>query len=321
MMPARFALLLFALVACPAADADPFQSRDQNPLLGGFGVPAPLPARLDGEGATDIQLVANWSNTTNADVEGSDILLVDAESRELRLIGTWTFSPFAIRVQLPHRRYNAGILDDFIDAWHSALGLPDGARDELPSGNFRIAYLRGNARWLDLRSPRHGIGDIAIEGGYQWQRSERGALAAWLSIEAPTGDDEQLTGNDGWDTALTLTGERRYGSKTTVYGQVSVVHLADFAALNAAQTEWIFAGMVAVEYALLPRLAVLAQLDLHESAFPESPADFLRDPVILTIGGEYRFADGWRFGLGIGEDIAVGRSPDVNFNFTIGKQW
>ena len=74
------ALLLIA----PLAEADPFPTRDLNPLLAGYGLPSALPARIAGNSwsiATDL----NWASTALVQGTDSEHVTVDAETREARV--------------------------------------------------------------------------------------------------------------------------------------------------------------------------------------------------------------------------------------------
>ena len=69
----------------------------------------------------------------------TETLIVDAETREARLTLQAPLSDrFAFQLQLPYRYTGAGNLDGFIDGWHDAFGLPDGARSQLPSDAIDI---------------------------------------------------------------------------------------------------------------------------------------------------------------------------------------
>ena len=113
------ALLLIA----PLAAADPFPTRDLNPLLAGFGLPSALPARVAGDSwslATDL----NWASTSLVQRADSEQLIVDAETREARVTieRSWS-SGFAAQLELPYRYTGGGVLDDAIDSCSQALKI------------------------------------------------------------------------------------------------------------------------------------------------------------------------------------------------------
>jgi hypothetical protein len=56
------AALLLAPLACVTVDAaaNPFPTRDQNPLIATFGLPTPFDARIDGEDRWSTHIDVNW---------------------------------------------------------------------------------------------------------------------------------------------------------------------------------------------------------------------------------------------------------------------
>ncbi len=310
--------LLLALVT-RTVTAEPVQARDQNPLLAGLGLPLPLPAELVTANATRMNMVANWSNTANSDLAPHEALLFDVESRELRLLIEHSFAErLSLRVQIPYRQLDGGILDSFIDDWHETFGMPEGPRPYLPRDDFRLAYLRNGQMQLDLRKSISGLGDVALEAGYQWWQTDRSAAALWLSVEAPTGSTRNLLGNGAWDAGAHAAGKLTTGTRSTVYWQLGVIRPGKGRYLAEWQKDWAASALAGFEYGIWRGLQLKAQLDAH-SALYDSDADLLGPAFILTAGGDYRFASGWRLDFGISEDIKVEASPDVNFCFALAK--
>ena len=125
-----------------SAAADPFPTRDLNPLLAGYGLPSALPARLSAESWT-VAADLNWASTSLLQRDGSEQLIVDAEVREARVtIGRSWSNGFAAQLQIPYRYTGGGVLDDAIDSWHDFFGLPEGARAIMPTDRIRVAYAR-----------------------------------------------------------------------------------------------------------------------------------------------------------------------------------
>lgn len=301
------------------AQAGPFPTRDQNPLLAAFGLPLPLPAELAGSGETRIDGIFNWSNTANSRPAGIEAILVDLESRELRITIEHRVSErMALRAQIPYRQLNAGVLDSFIDGWHEAFGMPEGARAFLPRDGFRLAWFRDGRALVDLREPVSGLGDVSLEAGYQWLDSDDAAISLWLTFEAPTGNRAKLLGNGTWDFGLALSGRHAAGSRGAIHWQAGSTRLGTGGPLARWQKEWIASGSASIEYGVWRGLFLKAQVDAHTAAY-DSQADLLGSAVILTVGGDYRFKSGWLLDIGISEDVDVAASPDVNFCFALRK--
>lgn len=310
------------VATCGLAVAEPFSVKDQNPFLAGFGLPSAMPARV----ATEKQgwsggLDLFWGSTALIQQQGTESLIVDAETREARLtLQTPLSDGFAFQLQLPYRYTGAGSLDSFIDSWHDTFGLPDGARSELPSDAINITYSRDQSRQLSMTSSASGIADIQASLGYDVVASKTSALSAWLSLKLPTGDSDKLTGSGATDVSLLLAGERRLDADWSVFGQAAVTWLGDGDLLPTRQRSVVWSGMAGLGGRVWRGLSLKAQIDVHSAAF-DSDIDFLNEALILTVGGDYRFASGWLLNIGVSEDIAVEHSPDVVFLFGMKRGW
>jgi hypothetical protein len=308
-------LFLLLVSTCTAAAA-PFATRDQNPLLAGLGLPRPMPARIaaESEGSQGWQLAAdfNWGNSAIVQSNARESLIVDAETRELRVtIGRSIADRFAVQLQIPYRHTGAGTLDGFIDNWHSWFSLPEGARPELPVDQYQVTYVRDGMTALDLRSSSSGLADICADVGYQIIAGGATAAAAWLSLKLPTGDADKLTGSGATDLALAIAGEHRFADRWSVFGQAGVSYLGAGDLLADQQRSVVWSALAGVGVSISQRLDLKMQLDAHSAAFDRTELDFLGDTAVLTVGGSYRFSEAWQVEVGVSEDVVVDASPDV----------
>lgn len=299
----------------------PFVVRDQNPLLAGFGLPTAMPSRIpldDLSGGVDLY----WGTTALMQERGNEALLVDAETREARLTlqGSFTHTRLGWQLQLPYRYTGGGNLDSFIDSWHDTFSLPDGARSTLPRDQIGIAYTRAGTRQLNIDSSASGLGDIQAAIGYQPPTSEVALLTAWLTINLPTGDADELTGSGGTDVSLLLAGQRGLSERWSVFGQAAATYLGDGDPLSDQQRSVVWSGMVGTSVRTWRGLSLKAQIDAHTAAY-DSDLDFFSEAVVLTVGGDYLFESGWRLDLGVSEDLAVEHSPDVVFILGVKQGW
>jgi len=315
----RIAIAL--LLIAPLAAADPFPTRDLNPLLAGFGLPAALPARIAGDSwsiATDL----NWASTALVQRADAELLIVDAEIREARVtVGRSWPSGFATQLQLPYRYTGGGVLDDAIDGWHDFFSLPQGARPTMPRDRIRIAYQRAGATLIDVDSSLSGLADASLDFGYSLRSTNKTAAAAWLSVKVPSGDADRLTGSGATDVSLSIAGEQRLNEDWSLFGQANITRLGDGDRLAALQRDVVWSGFAGVGWRAWRGLQLKAQIDAHSSVFEDSDLDFLGDAVVLSFGGDYRFESGWRFDVAVSEDIAVESSSDVVFVFGLRRSW
>lgn len=305
-----------------AADAEPFAVRDQNPFLAGFGLPSAMPARIASDdrswsGGLDV----SWGSTALVQQSASESLVVDAETREARLTLQKPLSDrLALQLQLPYRYTGAGTLDSFIDSWHDTFGLPDGARSQLPSDAINITYARNRSQRISFTSSAAGLADMQAALGYKVAASEDSALSAWLGVKLPTGDADEFTGSGATDVSFTLAGDHRFDGNWSVFGQAAVTWLGEGDLLPDQQKSVVWSGMAGLSGRVWRGLSLKAQIDAHTAAF-DSDLDFLSEAIVLTVGGDYRFASGWLLNIGVSEDIAVEHSPDVVFLFGMKRGW
>ncbi|HEY5810273.1 MAG TPA: DUF3187 family protein, partial [Povalibacter sp.] len=302
------------------SSASPFPTRDQNPLLAGFGLPTAMPAQIEKSDEWQWSADFNWGSSAILQDSDRETLMVDAETRELRLtLGRSLTDRWAVQLQLPYRYTGAGSLDGFIDDWHDFFSLPEGMRPLLPQDQFRIAYERDDAMLLDMQSSREGLGDVSAAAGYQWLSSDQTHLAAWLSVKLPTGNADDLTGSGSLDATLLLAGERRFAARWSVFGQAAATWLGSGDILSDQQRSIVWSGMAGVGVNVWKGLDLKIQFDAHTAAFDDTDLDYLGDAAILTVGGAYRFTSGWQFDFGVSEDIVVDASPDVVFVIGVRK--
>ena len=275
-----------------------------------------MPATL-GETGWSIGAEVQWGNTALIQNSGIESLVVDAETREARVTVQRSINDrLAFQLQLPYRYTGGGNLDGFIDSWHDFFGMSEGARPQLPSDRLDIFYSRAGSPRLNMTSSVDGLADIQASLGYQVAPS----FTAWLSVKVPTGDADKLTGSGATDVSVLLATERRLDDRWSVFGQGAVTYLGDGELLSDRQRSVVWSGLAGVGARAWRGLSLKAQIDAHSAAF-DSNLDFLNEAIVLTVGGDYRFASGWRLDLGVSEDIAVERSPDVVFVAGLKRDW
>lgn len=318
----RLAAFIASLAIAGTASASPLPTRDQNPLLAGFGIPMAMPSSFDTDGGDwHVDTALNWGNTSIVQAEGDEALIVDAETRELRLtIGRAVSERWGLQLQVPYRYTGGGNLDGFIDGWHDFFGLPEGARPVLPRNQFTIDYTRGGLITLADQPSREGLGDVSLDLGYQWLSTPHASVAAWLSVKLPTGDSEDFNGSGATDLSLTLAGERRFGDTWSAFGQLSATALGEGDLLPDQQRDFVVSAMAGIGVNVWRGLDLKLQFDAHTAAFDDTALDYLDDTVILTVGGAWKSASGWVFDFGVSEDIIVEGSPDVVFVFGVSRR-
>jgi hypothetical protein len=312
---------LIALLG-PVAHAEPFLTRNQNPLLALHGLPSPLLARLPPAGGGRVAGVINWSNTEKQDFSADGSYTLDAEVLELRLHFDHAFGKrYAVHAELPWRQVSGGSLDGFIDDWHGVFGLPGGSRRRLPEDQLLIEFEQGGTTLLGIDESTSGIGDIPIALGYQLYATDGAALAAWLTVKAPTGSADDLTGSGAVDVAATLAGQSQLHDRWQLFGQASVAWLGEGDLLPEQQESFAWTLMGGLTWNAWRALDVTAQVEANSKLYDGIESELDGDAVVLTLGGSWRTAGGWRYDVGVSEDLQAGASPDIVFNFAVARSY
>jgi hypothetical protein len=292
--------------------------RDQNPLVRGAYLP--LPAALDaaGDGHFAFGAGVQWSNTLNLGDTAAERMVVDEETVEADLTLSRGVGAWQLRATLPVMHRGAGVLDSFIEGWHSFFGLPQGDRPGRPRNAYEIAYQRTGLAAVEAPSGT-ALGDLALEAGRALAATPDGRLEGWVGIEAPTGSRARLTGDGAVDAAAWLAGETRLGHAWSLAGRLGGSYVGGDAAAGLPLERSVGFATVALGWAATERLGAVLQFDAHTAIARGSDLIFLGNAVALTVGGRYRLHSGAVFEAGVVEDIEVDHSPDVTFH--LGMRW
>jgi hypothetical protein len=301
-----------------AAHGDPLPTRNQNPLLAPYGLPNPLPSRLPAAGGGEIGVTLNWANAAVVENSGPYAFTLDGETQDVRLRWEQALGPrFAFVGELPWRRLSGGSLDHVIEQWHSLFGLPDGSRKHLPRNDLLIEYRQYDAILLEVDRDASGLADIPLSLGYQVAASDRHALAAWLTVKAPAGSARSLTGSGATDVALSLSGQTQLAEHRRLFGQADATWLGQGDILPLFQQSFAWSALAGVTWNAWRALDLTVQVAANSKVFDVPATDLAGDAVVLSFGGSWRTSGGWRFDLGMSEDIQVDASPDANFIFAV----
>lgn len=324
--PARCgaAALVFAVLAgfggaASADEAMPFRTRNLSPLVSVFGIPAWSNAPREG---TRVGLAAELANHYRFSQRGDEILILDGETWRGALVLEHAFAEkWFASAEVPYYRQSGGVLDDLIDAWHSAFNLPDGGRNR--RGEDQIAYVLDAGKGSIYALGRSGgaVGDVFLSVGRAFGRagSERSRQLR-ASLKVSSGDELWLAGSGAEDFALTWLSASRveawarpaayfWGVGALLLGTPEVIEY------DARRTGLI--GLLGGGIRPWPRWGVKAQLEMHTALY-ESALREIGDPgVQITIGGWRDLRERGVVELAINEDLAVSTSPDLVVHFNL----
>ncbi len=302
-----------------AGPAEPFRTRNLSPLVSIFGAPV---WRTQPTGPR-IAATAELANHYRFSRRGDDVLILDGE--------TWRNG---LEVQLPlgerwfagleaaYYQLSGGVLDDVIDGWHSAFGLPDGGRDNRPEGDllFQIADVGGVFYHLERRA--RGFGDVQLSFGRTLGADERFLVTG--TLKAPTGDEAMLAGSGDADWAVTLLrrGERELAGKPAGgYWGLGLVMPGDAELVDFRQRDLVPIAVVGGGWRLLPRIGFRAQLDVHAPFYGTGLKELGQASAQATLGGWIDVGARSRVEFAVNEDLHVSTSPDVVVHAALHWQW
>lgn len=299
--------------------AEPLHVRNLNPLVAVFGLPAwdtvPIGTRFG--------VTAEVANHYRFSVRGNDLLMLDGETVRTNLSLTHGFaSGWSLGVEVPYYRIGGGVLDDLIDGWHSAFGLPDGGRNGRPEGEFLYRFGDQLAPAFLLTEPQTGIGDMQLKfarliGGEQ-------GFVVQASVKLPTGDEDMLAGSGSGDWAVTLLRTRPLLARRRPAGYfwgVGLVRAGDPHRIAFDAETWVPTGVVGGSWQVLPKFGLKGQLDVH-GAFFDTPLEELGETAIqATLSAWRRTGERGTLEFAVVEDLAVSTAPDVVLQVAASWQW
>ena len=139
-------------------------------------------------------------------------------------------------------------------------------------------------------------------------------------MELPIGERSALLGNGSVDAAIWLSGARQLAEHWQLDATLGITRPGSVEPLPLAAPGAIPFGSVALSWEGAPAYGLTLQIDAHGSCVEDSDLDFLGSAALLTVGGHFLFASGWRFELAVTEDLRPGASPDIVFYFALRHQ-
>ncbi len=305
------AALLLLLPVAAVASWPGLPTRDQNPLLQGYLIPAQpvLPQRDGWSGGASLFII----NTYQSDQSSRQKLLIDVENTRLDLQlglrrGDWLFS-----ASLPLIDNRAGQLDRLILDWHDFFGLPQGGRDQAPLDQLHLLWEVDGIDRIDIDRPVSGPGDLQLAVG----RSLDDNSELWLAMELPSGSDPLLS-SEGIDLALWW---RRQGEETATvqgYGNLGVSLIHDRGLLEGHLNRGFLFAQAGLRYRWTPAIEGLLQVDAHGPIADDSSVDGLDASLQGQFGLRFpQLIEGYRLDVYFTEDIWPGHAPDITFSLSL----
>ena len=306
-----FTLLLVTSPFLRAADWPGLPTRDQNPLLQGYLIPAqPVLSERDGW-SRGLSLFI--TNTYQVDQSPSQSLTIDAETTRLDLQLGYRKDRWSFGINLPLIDTRGGRLDRLIIDWHDFFGLPQGGRNQAPLDTLQMSWTVDGQQRLNTHKPVSGIGDLQVSIGYQPSPADE----YWLALELPSGNNTLLS-NDGIDLAIWW---RRKGMLTTRmrgYGSIGLSLLKDGGILEGHMKKSLLFAQAGISFRWNSSIEGLIQVDAHSPLAENSKVDGLDASLQGQFGLSFtNWIEGYQLDLFFSEDIWPGHAPDITFGISM----
>lgn len=305
--------------AALAQEAEPFRTRNLSPAIAIFGLPA-------WEGVTAERVFTAMTEVANhyrLSQRGADTLILDGETTRVNLFYSRPLGErWAVSAELPVVYQSGGILDDAIDAWHSAFRMPDGGRNNRPEDELLFVLARHAQPFYRLDDNGQGFGDLQVSIA---RRLAGDRFVARASVKIPTGRESILAGSGARDWSLTLLRPRaamlRGGRTAGYFWGVGVLALGEperivFTAKNRA-----IVGILGGSLKVLPKIGIKTQIDVHSAMYDTPLEELGQDAVLATIGGWWEAGQRIRLDFAVSEDLHVSTAPDVVLHLALRWQW
>ena len=326
-MTARRAFLtavaaLCALAACagPAAAPaptvrGPIRARVLQPAAIGF--PSPRPARATvaapGEGRALVDL--QYSSIFEREVRPQRAASFDGEVARLAADLTFGVGP-GVSLGIEPALYfaSSGFLDATVDAFHQLTGLPGGGRESFPRDQYSMELERAGVTAWSLEEDAVLLGDLplTLTARVQEEGGGRPAIAARLTVEAPTGDVSRGSGSGGWDTAAGVLVERSLG-RWTLTGSLDGVQVDRPRAFRDAgiDVDFLLLAAAGAEYRWSDRTSLLLQLQYRSPFTDDLPFEEIdREILDIGVGLATDLGPGQQLTLSFHEDAVAASGPD-----------
>ena len=297
--------------------AEPFITRDQNPLAMIQGLPLPASARLPESGNLNWSGTYNITNTLNIANTATESILLDYESHEfISSLSYGLTSDWAVRLDVPVIYYGAGFLDSRIDHWHKTLGLPQGYRPTFPDNQFQLNYRYKGTTIVSIDQASSSLGDIQLGIGKQFVSSAEHAFSLWITADLPTGDQQNLTGSKKTDWIIQAAGEHLLNPNWQIDANLAFILPGDSSLNGAPVASHIWSAQTGIEWRAFHPVSLRVQLNGHSAVYPDSGLELLGSNYQLVFGGRAHLSQCSSFDVSASEDVKVGASPDVSFGFS-----
>lgn len=252
---------------------------------------------------------ANWS--VQLDME-----LTELNLRYKKNIG----GLLELGIELPALSLNSGFLDNILAGYHDTFGFPDYGRNSRPGNVFLYEVRRNGNLIMKGKAGKVSIGDARLSAK-KVISDEDPIVSIKAAIELPSGASSGGYGSGSIDAGLSILMDKKLGDKINTYYNLGIGFPG---ALKAYETvplrNFLHAG-AGIEAALWKNLALLGQVVICSSPFPETEIPEIdRTAVLLSLGGRYSSGSN-SLEFSLTEDPGTSGAPDFTINISFRRKF
>ena len=215
-----------------------------------------------------------------------------------------------VGIQVSAISLNTGVLDGFINSYHSLIGVKTGK--ELVDNNVYKYKITDEAMYPVIGTPpRTGVGDSILSGKWNIKSSpENGFSSALVAmVKIPTGSFKYEMSNGKVDGAFGISSKYKY-KKFRTYLNLYGVGVSNSLENSNISLRNFVSSTLTFEYQIFEKMSALVQIDAKSSAFRSHTPFLSRPPVMLSMGLNIKVRSTSMLQLIFMEDLTI-TVPDV----------
>ncbi len=309
--------------------ATPLRMVNLNPFHLAYGVPGSLGARVMPAGSSELIASLDMASHLRAASSGAERVLMDGETyRRALTLRHGLGDGWEYLLDVPVVAHSGGVFDGFIESWHDAFGLPQGARDRAPRDRLALFYADDEGPRVDIDRSVFSLGDVSLGVGYALSPAplSNDGMAVRAVVKLPSGDEDALAGSGGFsasvwaETSGALSGSA--GSRAWLYA-ATLGALVGEAPENLSDLggRFIAFGRFGVTWRALRDLRLTVQVDAHSSPYGASALSPLSDAAVMVgLGGTLRLSERVELDIAVTEDDGTWHAaPDIGLH--VAMRW
>lgn len=310
------------------AEVTPFYTRNLNPFIQIFGLPAMESGTLVPAGGIDTKLVLDIANNAVQGGNAFEQVVIDGETYRAALTLRYRLSPaIELGLDLPLVHHSGGKFDSFIEGWHDTFGLSNNARRQFENSTLNYRYTRDGIQRVAITQADDGVGDLRLSAGYRLFQDDGPlprAIALRAGLKLPTGDPDLLLGSGGTDLSLGInfSDSQLFGSADwTLFGAAGVVALGNGDVLPELHHDTAGFGVLGVGWHAWRIVNLKTQLNTHTAMYRSDLAELGSGAIELIVGGDIALPHRMTLDIGVTENLFSGPTPDVALHLLLRRAY